>query len=640
MALATHIVRRGSTYYFRARVPAALKPRIGRAELSRSLQTASAPEARRRATYLASLTMDLWQALERAMTIDDVRQLIQGWLRQALDTDAKARDELDRLPLPFVVTQLTEPHLPDAVVKIGQPGEDWRDHVPAHNDRPPQLGDLGLFTGRSPFDVYQNGVYKVHGDAKGRLQRGDHSFARRQVADLLTDNGALLDDEALLEAAAQLMARAQADFWRKFVERAERGYQPSLDGDDLPPPMWMSAPPLPQPKPEPAPEKAKLGALSVRGAEAIKAIAKRESFPPKRIEDYEAALRTFLDFLEADPDLAAVTSDMAGDFMRALEQFPSNASKRLPYRDLSSFREKLAHSIAVDDEAVLNPTTVNTKYLTPLRQIYAWYASSRKSLGNPFAGISSKKPKRRDKNNDRRSVTDTEIVRLLSLPLFTGSKGMSHQRLYELGPLRVDDWRYWVPLIAMFSGMRLNEACGLGVSDVQEKNGIVFFDVRDEIPGQHLKSIAARRQIPVHSSLKDVGLLEFVAAKRAAGAIRLFEELEEDADGYFSGKASKFFADLRPRYIDPTPPPGKLTFHSIRHTVTGKLRAAQVRMDVSMAVIGHEQGETHSGMVETPCSSQAATPSRRSPIRASISIASASPTRSPRTGSATGTRVR
>lgn len=591
MALATNIVRRGPAYYYRVRVPSDLIDKTGREELWRSLKTTDAATARRRASRLGSLTMDLWQALERAMTLDDVRQLIQAWLRQALDADAKARDELDRLPLPFVVTELTEPHLPDAVVKIGQPGENFLDYAPPYTGRLPEVGEQDVRPFQSPLDVYQNGVYKVYGNAPSRLKTGDHSIARRQAADLLREHGALSGDEELLDKAAHLMARAHADFWQRFVERADRGYRPSLDGDDLPPPMWTSLPPAAQPRSEP--EKVKLGALSVRGKEAIKAIAKRESFPPKRLKDYEAALRTFLEFLEADPDLAMVTSDMAGDFMRALEQFPSNVSKRRAYRGLSSFQEKLSHSIAIEEEAVLNPTTVNTKYLTPLRQIYAWYASSRKSLENPFAGITSKKPKRPDRNSERRSVTDTEIVRLLSLPLFTGSKGMAEQPLYKPGTCRVDDWRYWVPLIAMFTGMRLNEACGLGVSDVQEEDGIAFFYVRDEIPGQRLKSIAARRKIPVHSALKTVGLMEFVSAKRDVGAIRLFEDLEEDANGYFSGKPSKFFQDLRPRYKDRAPPPGKLTFHSKRHTVTTKFRTAQIRMDVSKAIIGHEQGETH-----------------------------------------------
>ena len=41
-------------------------------------------------------------------------------------------------------------------------------------------------------------------------------------------------------------------------------------------------------------------------------------------------------------------------------------------------------------------------------------------------------------------------------------------------------------------------------------------------------------------------------------------------------------------------------FHSTRHTVTTRLRAADVRMDVAKELIGHEQGEVHAGYGHFP----------------------------------------
>ena len=167
--------------------------------------------------------------------------------------------------------------------------------------------------------------------------------------------------------------------------------------------------------------------------------------------------------------------------------------------------------------------------------------------------------------------------------------------------MKIDDWRFWVPLIGLFSGMRLNEACGLAVADVKKAEGVTFFHVRDEIEGQSLKSVAARRKVPVHDVLVQVGFLTFVDGQREAGRVRLFEDLHEDASGYFSGIPSKFFGRLIDRIKEEQPDdPGKLVFHSTRHTVTTRLRAADVRMDVAKELIGHEQGEVHAGYGHFP----------------------------------------
>ena len=148
----------------------------------------------------------------------------------------------------------------------------------------------------------------------------------------------------------------------------------------------------------------------------------------------------------------------------------------------------------------------------------------------------------------------------------------------------------------MFSGMRLNEACGLALADFKSESGIDYIHVRDVLEGQSLKSDAARRKVPVHKELVELGLIMWVEKLRATGNMRLFDDLEQDSRGYLSGVPSKFFAHVIARIVDPAPEePGVLVFHSMRHTVISRLRAADVRMDVAKSILGHEQNETHGG---------------------------------------------
>ena len=86
--------------------------------------------------------------------------------------------------------------------------------------------------------------------------------------------------------------------------------------------------------------------------------------------------------------------------------------------------------------------------------------------------------------------------------------------------------RFWAPLIALYSGMRLEEICQLHLSDIVKEDGVLCFSINEESGGsgyvKHVKSSAGIRKVPVHPHLWDeLGLKKFVAvlgvAVRRAG---------------------------------------------------------------------------------------------------------------------------
>lgn len=160
-----------------------------------------------------------------------------------------------------------------------------------------------------------------------------------------------------------------------------------------------------------------------------------------------------------------------------------------------------------------------------------------------------------------------------------------------------------MPLICFFSGIRLKEACARAIADMKEEEGVTFFHVRDEQEGQSLKANASRRKVPLHRHLIDLWLIDQVRRWKADGQTRLFPELEADSKGYYSHGPSRLFNGWARRIVDDDPDdPGKLVFHSTRHTVLTRLRAADVREDVSHELVGHEPGTVHAnyGKVDVP----------------------------------------
>jgi integrase len=551
MPLATHIRRRGAVYYYRIRVPVHLMAVVGRRELTRSLHTADAAVARRRQASLALLTERLWAALRPDMTPDEISSHIERWLMAKLDDDAAARDAHD-----------------------------------ADGRFATVMADLG--------------------DARERHAANDQTVSQRHVDELFSHAGVALGDRER-EIANRLMLRAHVRLLRAVTLRTQHGWLPYLKTDPgvafLDRPLSEFGPEPPASMPTPTTQSSPMSsgtppgtALSLKEAanQAIPEIARMEGLTPGRVDDYEVAVRMFIEWYGADPDLAAITPELAGRYKLDLTHYPTNAGKRLPYRNLDSVHDKLKAAKAAGERKTLNATTINTKYLTPLRRVIEWQRANGRRLDNPFVGVSVRARKQADPHAERRPFSDSEVRALFALPLFTGAAGTAHHKLYRAGPYRVSDWRYWVPLICLFSGLRLNEACGLTLADFNEEDGVAYIHVRDDAPGQRLKSAAARRRVPLHSELIALGLVQHVEQLRNRKRERLFEELKLGRRGVWSNKASKFFIDLVARVAEDDPgQPGKLTFHSTRHTVITRLRAAEVRMDVSKAIVGHEQGEVH-----------------------------------------------
>ena len=156
--------------------------------------------------------------------------------------------------------------------------------------------------------------------------------------------------------------------------------------------------------------------------------------------------------------------------------------------------------------------------------------------------------------------------------------------------LIIRDERFWLPVIAVFSGMRQEEICQLHVEDVREAEGIWYFDLNDR-PPRTLKNESASRFVPIHRELIRLGLLEDVERCRQHGEERLFPRLQPGgADGRLGHAFSKWFTRYR-RDVGLYRP--GLDFHSFRHTATTLMHQAGVERAVIDHVTGHATpGET------------------------------------------------
>lgn len=169
-------------------------------------------------------------------------------------------------------------------------------------------------------------------------------------------------------------------------------------------------------------------------------------------------------------------------------------------------------------------------------------------------------------------------------------------------PIYTDDARpeagsgeaaYWLPLMGLYTGARLNEIGQLRPQDIFEEpyfgedgteaSAWVFRFTADGDAQLKLKNEGSERRIPVHPVLIELGFLDYV--KSVSGEARIFPELRGDKYGHITANWSKWFN----RYLrDPIGvTDARMVFHSFRHAFKTYARAAKIGKDINDAITGH-----------------------------------------------------
>jgi integrase len=180
-----------------------------------------------------------------------------------------------------------------------------------------------------------------------------------------------------------------------------------------------------------------------------------------------------------------------------------------------------------------------------------------------------------------------QLNKIFSAPLYRGclNAGRWYKRPGKLIPKTAG--RYWVPLVALFTGMRSNEICQLDVADIIQKDGVDFI-VAQVDGGKSVKTKAGEREVPVHPELKRLGFIAYAEFRRKEGAKRLFPDLKKAKSGYYSDIMQKWFGNFL-RSLDLKKP--GVVLHSFRHTFRDAMREADVNVEVQHRIGGWELGQ-------------------------------------------------
>lgn len=176
-----------------------------------------------------------------------------------------------------------------------------------------------------------------------------------------------------------------------------------------------------------------------------------------------------------------------------------------------------------------------------------------------------------------------ELNELFKTPMWVGTSERIQKHRHKKGTKIIKDSYWWLPIIALFTGLRLEEICQLQASDLKTEANIDYLDI-SEGEDKRLKTPASKRLVPVHQTLKDLGFIKLFGNRKTT--TRIFPELPA------GGPEKKFGYDYTTDFTDyrrKTNTYEKLKdFHSFRHTfvsIMGNL--TNHNMVLIRSIVGH-----------------------------------------------------
>jgi integrase len=538
MALENYLFKRRNSQHWQLRwmVPKAAREAVGRAEFTKSLGVTN----RREAEELAFVQLGKWQG-EVAKAEGRARSYHHGPKRPITEAEfdaylANTQYELGRAGVPGLVRQRHR--------ELGLPLIEQRQRLAEQHDRLNErifLGQVDDYLEVPEFSL--NGIgYMLPEEPALRK-----AFARK---------AALCIRDTLAHGIAALDAKAECFVPSEFITSAKaREAAKAKPGESI------------------------MNLFDRYAAQRLAEKRKRQD----TIDQDRKVVEQFAEFIGKDRSVRSISASEVRDWRDVIADLPP-AFRKWKVNEGLSMREAAAKGKALGLKGV-TPTTVN-KYLSTVSPFIKWCRQNSYIDHDPCDGLfyDLQKVKRR-----RPSFGIDELNRIIASPLFTGF--LKAGKEFEAGAEKADDWRYWLPLVCMFTGARIGEVAQLSVEDVKEQDGIAYLLIRhDEETGQTTKS-GYNRPAAIHPVLNSIGFLHFVERQRkrvkAGGNQQLFLELKRDDRGQ-AGKCSRFWRTYLKR-IGLKEGADGFGAHSFRHTMADQLRLAGHLDDEIEVALGHNQ---------------------------------------------------
>ena len=249
-----------------------------------------------------------------------------------------------------------------------------------------------------------------------------------------------------------------------------------------------------------------------------------------------------------------ITKKHINDFISVVLSLPANKTKLAAYKDVPVLDFP---KFRIPDDHKLSATS-QEKYLSRIGMFLKWLRTNDYTNVELALPLSNVKLSKRQANDKRDIYTKSDLRKLFNSEIYR--QGRHKQPSH-----------FWVPLIGIYTGARLNEICQLSVDDIRQDSvtNRWVFDINAVETNDSKKSLKQSyhaRLVPIHKRLIELGILDFHKEQKRKKEKRLFPDLPYVSNNNrYGDKLQRWFNRTYRNECGITTP--KTSFHSLRHTV-------------------------------------------------------------------------
>jgi integrase len=519
-----YLLKKGSGYYSRIKIPKDLKHRFSRrSEYRFPLRTAQLTHAKSKARLIAGFLQWIFRNIRQGgylsmLSEQELDELIRKYINELLDEDLRMRLEYPKL------------------YQIDDPEDD-----PDYHD---------WMRGNIHGDMLTRRGKTIH-----QLINYDFSEVSQEVEKILADAGIeqIAPESPTFNKICQRLLQHYVKYWEVIADRVMGKH------------LTENLPNIPVGQPydltnnltsEITPHQPTQGITFKELADSYwkERVA---SLKPRSQENYRTYRNRILEFFEEDTMVHTIDYYKCKDFRDWIK-----ASRKPP----------------------LSPKKVND-YMDFFRGMLNFELKTTRTLQhNPAEGVRDKEIKSDQEKKPPFDIDDLELIFVRSDEYGQDKFRKAHQ--------------FWIPLLALYTGARLEELCQLVAGDIQEFKGIWVVDINEWDEFKSIKT-GERRKVPIHPFLLELGFHRYAESRSKEG--QLFD-LNYVKNRWSHNYVMQFKKFKDKAGIDPTP--RWKTFYSLRHTVSQRLKELEVPEVYAADLLGHKHHQITYGLYGSKSDSQ------------------------------------
>ena len=324
-------------------------------------------------------------------------------------------------------------------------------------------------------------------------------------------------------------------------------------------------------------------------SKVIQEFYERMKINKRRTKTIGASKDAFNQLIEiiGDKPIGDYTNADARDYRSTLSKLPKNRNKMVEYRD-KTLNEILSMDVPMKDRiSQQTEKLINSKisgFFNYCLDEYPDYVGSN-VFRKKYQQTSSVKLK-----DKKESFTDDDLHLIFNPKTYLPA-------IFENPLSRIKYPYYFIPILAVFTGCRLEEICMMRVKDIVKINGVWVYHIRED--GEYgneetkVKNPYSERILPLSPVIIDtLGFKKYVQKMDKIGHDRVFHELTKIGTGRFQQNVGKFFNNRYLKKIGLKDGVRKVSFHSFRHSVETHLTNQNINPRFIDYLQGHSSKDT------------------------------------------------